>query len=281
MFELNRWNNGITFYKNLWYFAASLLQAKKLFPKCKFNMHCDKFSLPYFMKMPYDKIFVDLDKNTCPVNLWASGKIIALENEELGAIQIDGDVVLEPGIIEDVFKEYSSGKYDIICQNFEKPYEKEYEILNEKWGEDYINKYLRSKYAAICCGVIGINNQKLKEAYIQCYKYFTNKFKQSFDKNFFIQENNINFDLIFEQGLLYKLLEQDLYNPIIIFNKLLEDYKVGTVEKDVEKAGYFHYIYLRKYEEESLNKIKNIVKDNNINLYNILIDNENKQDNSN
>lgn len=270
MFELNRWNNGVTFYKNLWYFAASLLQVKKLFPDCKFNIHCDSFSLPYFMKMPYDKFFIDLDKNTCPVNLWASGKMIALENEQLGAIHIDGDVVLEDGLIVDLINEYRTGKYDIIVQNCEDPYTKEYELLNKEWGEDYINKYLRSKYASFCCGTIGINNKKLKKSYLDCYKYFVTKFLQIPNLDFIFKENNINFDLVFEQGLLYKLFEQNQYKPLLIFNKLLEDYKVGTVEKDVEKAGYFHYIFQRKYEEESLNKIKEIVKKNDIKLYNYL-----------
>lgn len=243
-----RFNNQKTF-NQFWYTAWSILSAKRTFPNCQFNLHTDDLGARLLEGLPYDNIYTDLNTLDTHRNLFASAKFKALEVEELGAIHIDGDVILTDPLAAAMLNyEYN----DVIVQNYEPSYEREILFIeplihnaNELFGQ-----------GSFCCGVIGINNQKLKDRYINEYFKFAAVLKRNSSVIDAIMQCNqrVIFDLIFEQANLFRLCVEGKYPVKRLCKNVSEIFQL-------RHSGISHYIGSLKHKEENIARCKAAVKE--------------------
>lgn len=233
----------------LWYTAWSILSAKKIFPTCTFNLHTDNLGAKLLDKLPYNNIIVDLDNLDTHLNLFASAKFVALEAEPLGAIHIDGDVILTNPLAE---KMLNYEQNEVIVQNFEKSYTRELALITP------IIPNASSIFGrgSFCCGIIGIANQKLKDEYISSYwKYASILKKQSRIVDIIMKSNpNVIFDLLLEQSNLYSLCVDGKYNVKRLCRNLSNVF-------EMRHMGISHYIAGIKHLEENITACKAAVKE--------------------
>lgn len=233
----------------LWYTAWSILSAKKIFPSCLFNLHTDSLGAKLLEKLPYDNIIVDLDNLDTHLNLFASAKFVALESEPLGAIHIDGDVILTNPLAENMLN-YEQN--EVIVQNYEKTYLRELSLITPIIP----NAYDLFGQGSFCCGIIGINNQKLKEDYINSYWKYSSILKKNSKIVDSIMESSpsVIFDLLFEQSNLYSLCVKGKYNVKRLCRNLSNVF-------EMRHMGISHYIAAIKHYEENITKCKAAVKE--------------------
>lgn len=196
---------------SLYMYALSVVYAKK--HNLRITCHCDSFIYPYLKVLPYDEIYVDLDDLESkmagdPVFMWAAGKAVALENEPLGTIHIDGDVFIKG---EKCVKELNFDDYDMICSHIE-----ESEYKEQKYLADYIPTVNMDYEFAANVGVIGFNNEEARKNYITHYNYYRDNLV--FDTK---GDKNASADLILEQLYLYQLSKKYSLKSLI-----------GSQEKD-------------------------------------------------
>jgi hypothetical protein len=183
--------------------------------------------------------------------MWASGKIASLNYERCGAIHIDCDVFLTDKKIEERFNKQA----DLICQSKESClFRKELNLVRlfdaREFDEECYN-----------CGFLIINNEELKEKFVE--EYFNNVEKvinyPNIDKLMEV-DSSISFDLIYEQSILKNLSKG--YKVETLFNENNFD-----VFRD---NGYIHLMTQSKYQEQTMEVIKNQVKSLSPELYNKL-----------
>jgi hypothetical protein len=98
-------------------FALSSIYAKR--SGFSINLHTDKRGYEYLKMCPYDNIFVDLDNVDLPSSrLYAAVKFKVMEKYPLGAIHIDGDVLLKNS---NLLEHLLFDDYDVIVQSVEAP----------------------------------------------------------------------------------------------------------------------------------------------------------------
>lgn len=260
--EFTRYSDTQALFTNLWYFAWSVLSAKSIFPNCTFNLHTDNKGVEYLSNLPYDVITTDLEGLKHSNYLWASGKFRALENEELGAIHIDGDVILSSTLAQELLM-YEQN--EVLVQNYEGIYAREIKYITPllKNASNVFNK------GSLCCGVIGINNQVLKQSYIETYNHYAhliNKYEHILSKT--MNSNaRITFDLLFEQSSLYNLCLEGNYKVKTLCRSLYE-------LPNLKHSGYEHFMGKTKYENDNINRAKEAVRSLNLDFYNFLTDKE-------
>lgn len=249
MVELNRWGKTDDLMKNVYYFRWSVLSLKSVLPNATITLHTDDLGYKLLKELPYDNISIDLNNLDTPVQLWAGAKFKALQNEPLGAIHIDGDVIISKPEFANLI---NPKKYDLLVQCNETGYPRELKYISpiikdstERFG-----------YYAYNCGIVQINNQQLKERYISEYKQLAKKLKHhsTFIKAITRKDSHISFDLLFEQTNLHKICNDS-------------NYKVKTLAKSVRESnnqlphyGYKHYIGNEKYLPQNLAKAKAAVR---------------------
>lgn len=261
MTEISRWGYNNTIIKNAWYFAWSVLSLKKHIPDAKINLHTDEYGSVLLQNIPYDNILIDLEGIRDNKYLWAAGKIKALSEEELGAIHIDGDVIISS---DEFLNKPQFSNADIIVQSLEPVlYFKETEyakILLRELCQDYFES------SACNCGLVQINNQELKDEYIRRYYFLASKLERQ--KNIFdtINERNkhLTFDLLFEQASLFKACKDGAYKLKVLANN---NHQASVI---LPQFGYTHFIGSQKYSEENLAKARAAVKELNEDVYNYL-----------
>ena len=262
--EFNRYSQTKALYSNLWYFAWGVLSAKSIFPECVFNLHTDNKGAEYLGSLPYDSITTDLEGVNQSKYLWAAGKFTALKNESLGAIHIDGDVILSNLKAKQLLS-YEGN--DVICQNKEGLYKREIEVITPilPFASTLFNK------GALCCGVVGINNQALKDSYILEYESYSGVIRrnETFIAGLLNSNSCIAFDLLFEQSNLYNLCLNGNYNVKTLCRNLSE-------LPNLKYSGYEHFMGRAKYEEANILRAKEAVKALNIDFYNLLMEKEYK-----
>lgn len=254
------WDNENYIQDNLWMFGLSVAYIKKL--GFEIVLHTDKIGKDIFGILPYDEIYLTLENNDSYSRFWASGKILAQEAEPLGSIHIDGDVFLK----SEYFKDYLNFKeYDIICQNTETPHTIEVyaTIYNEIIKSiDLLPTYFNGGcLSAINCGLIGFNNQKLKDEYIVGYKYMLKKLSEN--DNFITQiykNELLTTDLILEQYWLGMLIDNYKFNKKTIF----PDTSI-IAERSLE-IGYTHLLGYNKHRH--INNIKKRLFEVDVEIYN-------------
>ena len=242
--KLNAYNTGVwdMFLGNLAYYALSFSYIKNLGHEIVF--YGDEISTRIFDVIPYDEIHNTLDNISSDVHprFWAAAKIKALENEELGAVHIDGDVFIKSPKCVDII----SQPVDLVtqCKEDAVSYQKDAPIF---WSdkEFCLERGLDlEKIGAYNTGVLCFNNQELKDKFIKGYwdlaKHFSQKFWYVLDiQNFYTP------DLISEQ---------------VFVRQVSEDYKTGCVLGDIplehfqdavdrsNEIGYQHVLTNNKFK---------------------------------
>jgi hypothetical protein len=257
---------------NLWLYAYSLHHAKELAEKI--TLHTDSYGETLFGQLGYDEVKVTLDilQDECSI-FWAKGKIIALENEPLGSIHIDGDVFIKDQKMINVL---DIQEYDAVVQCEERTgifmqhyYEtlKHYQIaLNTPpIGFDFNLK------KSLNMGVIGFNNQELKEKYIEGYYSILNQCKESsyYMGKLFIDGNPaFEPNIVIEQFWMAGLCENyNIKNILPIPEGVTGEIEtVEIINEIANEIGYCHMWGASKYTR--IEEVKLKLKEKNINLYN-------------
>lgn len=108
----------------MYYFALSCIYAKK--SGFEVALHCDANTEAVLRNASYDEIITDIPHiDESLKQFFAAPKFIAMKNEPLGSIHIDGDVFLKKPNLVDLM---NFDNYDCIVQSLEIP--------NGHWGMD-------------------------------------------------------------------------------------------------------------------------------------------------
>ncbi len=203
------------------------------------KLYTDKIGYDLVKDFPYDEVIVLDNLDDLNPSLFATIKFLALEREPLDVVHLDYDIVLSKPCID--FK----GK-DVLTQN-----EENYASYGKKEKQFlYANKVpkLISKYGLsnnpYCFGVIGFNNQQLKDIFIENYKEAMNLYRN-------VQiPSNLTLDFLFEQAFLPKVVEYHKFKPGFITSDFKKNFIPlsggGTYFSD-SNIGYTHYWGDTKY----------------------------------
>lgn len=241
---------------NVWCFALSCLYAKR--SGFKIVLHTDKKGAELLKSAPYDKIIVDLEDQISPrPRIFAWPKFKALQNEDEGAIHIDGDVFLKKGILRKLMK---FDDCDIIVQSKEIKGMYQYGYLWEESTQSFAHCEYPSFLPRRCktmynCGVIGFKDKKLWEEYNKWYWYLIDQYNC-----LGIDMCSVP-DLIAEQQLLYEFAKHKNL-------KVRELINFESIQDSAKEIGYQHLLGSAKFR--NLDKIKQILKAMDINIYNKL-----------
>ena len=240
----NRWDQQGQLEANVWLFALSAIYAKK--QGITLVLYTDTLGKNLLGHLPYDNICTTLDDipSDIPTMLWAYGKFIALKEEPLGSIHIDGDVFLKK---PEVIKELDMRGYDLIVQNKEYINSTYKNIENTliKYGELTKEDYIASK-SAFNCGVVGFTNAQLKQSYLDFYFGKTTKIASNKAiKAFMTTDKYFCADLSLEQHSLPFLARN--YKTKILLRIDKEDYWGKNTKVRAEQLGYQHLIGKEKY----------------------------------
>lgn len=229
----------------VWCSASSVAYAKQHGEEI--HLYADGLGRDLLSFLPYDEIFeLDIPDNI-PTEFWAAGKFFALADMNIGDIHIDNDVFLKrPELIAQLHE--GLAKNDFIVQSIEDSWQ----VLNSYYkmcrdvvqlnGIKFVN-HLRADYSpAYNCGVVGFNNEELKQLYLESYINNICQIYSNPEAMDMIRGNeNVWMDLLCEQQHLYKLAEMYDYK---VYNLLGSGDEV--FEKSVE-LGYQHLLGPEKW----------------------------------
>lgn len=245
----------------LWFYGLSLAYLKRL--GVDVNLHTDSKGEQLLKNLPYSNIYLTLNNipEDFPSICWAGGKFFAAQAEELGNIHIDGDVFIKK---EECLNRFYTDK-DVLVQSTEDSFGRNPEM-------DHITNIFKNigidvrcpRSCGLNCGVIGFNNQELKEKYIK--GYFDNVQKL---KTYLTSEAPINFctpDLVLEQRYLFELTK-DNYS----YQCVCEGFNYDDINNNAKKLGYLHLLTNRKYNHTE--QIKEWLKKLNPDIYNQIQEN--------
>ena len=206
------------------------------------------------LKLPYTKVHIVLDElNNYDDNLWALAKIksYSLMNEPF--LHIDGDVFIFEPFDKNLMKS------SIITQNIETTSDYYWNMWSKIKPElnfipiimENYNNQLHTK--AYNMGVFGGNNLSFIKKYTDASFDFVNKNKYSLSKI-----NAYNFNIFFEQVLLYELSQEHQINVNCLINEDIGDneYKgFGNFEEVPKERKYLHLLGFYKKQELVCNKM--------------------------
>ena len=247
----NRWDIGNQLKNNLWIYALSATYAKQL--GITLVMHTDSLGAELLKDFPYDEIYTTLDNipNDLPSMVWAYGKFKALEQEPLGSIHIDGDVFLKNPEIKNLL---NFSNYDLIVQNKEPITAFNYVQMETFMKEcNWFDTNIFSLDYALNCGLIGINNLKLKQTYLNYYfNAINNALSISRLRERIENDKCYCIDLPIEQHSLAKL--SNGYNVKCLLKNGNEEMHGDATKQKAYEIGYHHLIGREKYR--FIDKIK-------------------------
>ena len=238
--------------KYMLYFGTSLAYIKS------FNMpivlYTDSKGKEVFKDFPYDEIYTTLDNIPEDINpkFYAYGKFLAMQQEDLGSVHIDGDVFIKS---KELAEDILNFKSDLIVQSLETTYyvNKYYRKYDFNGCKDIVEQYVPlSTSCAYNCGVVGINNQELKDKYFKSYLDLVSKLKEYQ----FTNPRSIP-DLVCEQLLLYHLYPNA--------QTLLQ---YGSVQ-EMNRKNYLHIVSSNKMQKEYIEIVERMLQTLNLNIYNI------------
>lgn len=240
-------NDNEKLKKHMMYFATSLAWLKKNnFP---IVLHTDSKGKELFKDFPYDEIYTTLDNIPDDINpsFYAYGKFLAMQQEDLGSVHIDGDVFIKTKELGDKILNSES---PCLVQHIES--KESIDRFYRLW--DYPESILEglNTDSAYNCGVVKINDAKLKEEYYNKYLAMT----QECNKLDFPHSYQIP-DLLCEQLLLRNLCKDA--ETLLATGSLAEAHQIG----------YLHIPGSMKFEEEFMVYLERMLKDLDLNLYNI------------
>lgn len=251
------------FYTLIWCTILSCLYAKQ--SGFTIKLYTDETAYEFLKHAPYDEIEVTLDNLEAVPSIYASSKYYALKNEPLDSIHIDCDVFLKhPNLIHELNPE----GYDLIVQSVEEygaPFVNDKSIIGGSWNyalnqvKPLFNPLWSNDkcYKMYNCGVIGFNNQNLKNIFIEQYEQGLQAIKENQDK----VKHRAICDLIIEQQHLFDLCEHFNFRV----KKLLD---AKHLQEDAIIKGYQHLIGPGK--QAFLTKVKQLVYKKDYKLYNTI-----------
>ena len=206
------------------------------------------------LKLPYTKVHIVLDElNIYDDNLWALTKIksYSLMNEPF--LHVDGDVfIFEP------FDKKLMGS-NIITQNIETTSDYYWDMWSKikpqlNFIPEIMNNYNNQFHnKAYNMGIFGGNDISFIKSYTDASFNFVNKNKDSLSKI-----NAYNFNIFFEQVLLYELSQEQQINVNCLINEDIGDneYKgFGNFEEVPKERKYLHLLGFYKKQELVCNKM--------------------------
>lgn len=264
----NRWGVANQLETNVWLCAASCLLAQK--NGAKVTMYTDKEGFEYLKYIPYDDIKVILDEplQNVPRFFWAAGKFVALKDAPIGSVHIDNDVLL---FEEKTVRALNFVEYDVIVQQeecvkstetikFYQPHRMGVKFLGHPKGLNPDHPH------AYNVGVIGFNNEELRDAYIDNYYQeleYISRPENGLKVGILSANKMLSLDLIFEQTFLHQLTSENGFHVKCLLNK-------DSIADDVERLNYRHLLGGVKYQ--MLPQIKELVKELDNNIYKQLND---------
>ena len=194
---------------------------------------------------PIDNILIALEDLPYNGKTWVEGKIKAIALQTEPFVHVDWDVFFLGHKVVNIINSY---KEELIIQNrehikmysdgFIEPFD-DFRSICENEG---ISIYKDRHMYAFCCGIIGFNNLKLRDKWV-------NEFKKTI-----LVAKKVDYDssLIVEQCLLYAVVarEKSTYKMLL---------KENNLHSSANKIGYTHLIFLSKYTKKYQKKIKEMI----------------------
>ena len=219
-------------------------------------MYTDTLGYSYLKDLGYDEINTYLDnipEDVNPSQFFAYPKFFAGLKEEIGSIHIDFDVFLKKPCVDKFFNDKS---IDIILQ-CEEGYARFYrdyvygreQILNHEYPETLKVNHLDSSNV----GVVGFNNQELKDLYYSWYFDYIDFYKnrlsylQGVASEMFSEQVNIDYLMKTGKYNCFYLLPKDSGRNNEIVNKCADD------------IGYQHLQGSNKYRRVIIDKVLQVL----------------------
>lgn len=162
-----RWQIEDQLKNNLWLYAYSFLRGSEFTES--FVLYTDNLGQQFYGEIGYDRVTNRLEDLALSTRFWSYGKIIALQDEPLGSVHIDGDVFFRKKTMIDVI---DSGEYDVIVQGEERlsiflKYYFDTLYLYPDSGMPFgFDKTLKH---SVNCGVLGFRNEELRQDFFHGY----------------------------------------------------------------------------------------------------------------
>jgi hypothetical protein len=233
----------------LWFYSLSAVFAR--LTGAEIVLHTDREGKKLLDCAPYDRVYLTLENHGYDSEFWASGKIIAQEAEPLGSVHIDGDVFIKSKHTVNTERFCRS---DLIVQSRETAggwYESAVDGVRAVLAQrdpDLFRVFDPGRWDAYNCGVVGFNNQKLKDAYIAGYKRLYELLM--IDKPF---RNSWCPDLAVEQAWLHRIASQHESRVYCLLRK-------DNNNEDAKRIGFTHLIGKAKYDEGIVGRVKSVLK---------------------
>ena len=212
-------------------------------------LHTDDYGAKLFEHVPYDEVYLTLNLHNIDAQFWASGKMVALEQEPLGSCHLDLDAWIKGTKCRDIV---FGSKKDIVLQSPERSfdvYDPHKKLVFEHVDISmFINiAHARHSVDAYNCGLVRINNQNLKDKWLEAYWKITKELDQK--KPAGLHEMYCIPDLISEQWVVFQICKQYNFSVECICNDFNPD-------KRAREIGYTHLISQQKYEvDDTLREI--------------------------
>jgi len=210
-------------------------------------MYTDTLGYSYLKDLGYDEINTYLDEipeDVSPSQFFAYPKFFAGLKEPIGSLHIDYDVFLKQPCVDKFFEDKS---IDIILQCREK-YVQEFKLYvfgrKKIKTHDYPQTFHVDHMYSSNVGIIGFNNQELKDTYYSWYFDYINFYK---DKLEYLQ--GVSSEMFAEQVNIDYLIKHSNYNP---FYLLIDDDMTNHTQLDqyADEIGYQHLQGIGKYKDE-------------------------------
>ena len=195
--------------KELYVIALSCWYAKN--SGADLCMYTDDFGMQILDYLPYDDIIIKLNGINMNSLAFAYPKFIVMRDEPLGTIHIDNDVFIKSELCLNSLK---FDNYDCIVQSKSNTKglplhiktKNHYRNLLTKFGLQHVIDY-EYEYNT---GVLGFNNQKLKDEFINRYFKLIEASENIID--------DVAPDILFEQLMIYDLINTNNYTVKTLVN---------------------------------------------------------------
>lgn len=241
---------------NAYIYALSVAYLKRL--GCSINLHTDSLGKKLLEGIGYDNIYLTAEEIPEEINpkIFAYVKTIALNNEPLGTVYIDGDVFVKtPECLDRIFDH----DCDCVVQSCETY------ILWTQPARTFMTPFLSENLLSngerlevmdydYNTGVIGFFDEALKELYISNYQELAKKLSEY--KYLSYCGNGYEFDcpdFVLEQQLIGQLTRNKKLRCVLPLDSMPYDKERNIVAKNI---GYTHLLGPTKYDEDVIEKVK-------------------------
>lgn len=256
----NRWFVENQLEPSIWLYALSFLYAKEVADKV--ILHADDLGMKYLDAIPYDEVYPTLNQiSDVHQKWWAMGKVIALENEPINSVHIDGDVFLRnPKLIREKFMMQG---FDMVCQMVERGhlfsggYEPQLDYFDHALRNVEVRGYGWCDYA-LNCGVLGFRKKSLKNEFIKNVKVMIAESSKD-HSIMFLLDGQYEPNIIVEQYMLAGLAELTRSKIQFILDPVEVDQQ-QSLNQVANELGYIHAWGKTKYQKHIVEIVKEIVK---------------------